>query len=407
MPHPRSSNVTSAFSRSSLPSHVFRETPRSRALGRRAVDAPQLRRRISMPPDSPRLLEDTPATTALTDTQDRSAETRREHDQSGIVPLVRRSAAELAARTSTTVHSSPEPRAEGVDYTTGALLGAIAGAVDAAGWLCLAGLLPSHLTASLVILGASFGEYESSEVSARLAMIPAFILSVALVKAIAGWLSARKLPVLAPLLALLTLALTVFCIAGSLCDVLLVDHPRVLLGVGGIGVASMAVQNTIMRLCLPRQNPTTVMTGNLTQFVISSVDLAMRGLRAHKAGELGAPAQAELWTRLKSAAVPLLGFVAGSVASGYLASVFGLRCLAFPLALSGITTLLACRRLQQERLVARALSDRPDDCSRTGPTPAAQAPGSLRASGPSTPKSVHPSDAPQSARVVSRRLLSC
>jgi uncharacterized membrane protein YoaK (UPF0700 family) len=224
-----------------------------------------------------------------------------------------------------------DPASE-VDHTTAALLGAIAGSVDAIGWVALAGLLPSHLTASLVMIGASGGR-DSADVTARLAMIPVFVVTVALIKALARWLSTRNLPVLQTLLGLLTASLLVFCAIGSLTDTLLADDPSVLLGVGGVGVASMAVQNTIMRLCLTKQSPTTVMTGNLTQFVMASVDL------------LTTTGDHDSRARLRSAGLPLLGFVLGSVACGWLAGQQGLSSLCVPVALSAYATLRSCRAL--------------------------------------------------------------
>lgn len=224
-----------------------------------------------------------------------------------------------------------EPASE-VDHATAALLGAVAGSVDAIGWVALAGLLPSHLTASLVMIGASGGR-DSADVTARLAMIPVFVITVVVVKALTRWLQARGLPVLQTLLGLLTASLLGFCIIGSLTDTLLADDPSVLLGVGGLGVASMAVQNTIMRLCLTRQSPTTVMTGNLTQFVMAVVDL------------LSTVSNDDTRARLRSAGLPLLGFVLGSVACGWLAGQHGLGSLCVPVALSAYATLRSCRAL--------------------------------------------------------------
>jgi uncharacterized membrane protein YoaK (UPF0700 family) len=226
----------------------------------------------------------------------------------------------------------PTETVSAIDHTTAALLGAVAGSVDAVGWVALAGLLPSHLTASLVMIGASGGR-GSADLTARLAMIPVFVVTVALVKALSRRLLARRLPVLACLLALLTAALLVFFVVGALTDQLLADDPSVLLGVGGFGVASMAVQNTIMRLCLAKHSPTTVMTGNLTQFVMALVDLPSTA-RDH-----------ESRARLRSAGMPLLGFVLGSVACGWLAGQHGLSSLCVPVALSAYATLRSFRAL--------------------------------------------------------------
>jgi uncharacterized membrane protein YoaK (UPF0700 family) len=224
------------------------------------------------------------------------------------------------------------------DLLSASLLGAIAGGVDAAGWFCLAGLLPSHLTASLVMLGARVAEYDVADVRARVAMLPVFVCTVALVKWSARWLSVRRLPVLPVLLTVLTFGLGLFCLAGSLSDALLADDPRVLVLIGGLGVASMAVQNALMRLCLPQLCPTTVMTGNLTQSVMAIVDLL-----AHREPEQGARA------RLLNAGSPLLGFLLGSVSCGLVASRQGLICLLMPLTLSALTTTLAWRRWRRDR----------------------------------------------------------
>jgi uncharacterized membrane protein YoaK (UPF0700 family) len=217
------------------------------------------------------------------------------------------------------------------DLLIASLLAAIAGGVDAAGWFCLAGLLPSHLTASLVMLGARAGEYDVADVRARVAMLPVFVCTVALVRWCARWLTRRSLPVLPVLLSAMTLGLALFCVAGALSDALLADDPRVLLLLGGIGVASMAVQNALMRLCLSQLCPTTVMTGNLTQLVMAVVDL------------LSDRPQEDAKRRMLNAGSPLLGFLLGSLSCGFVASHRGLVCLAMPLALASTLTLRAWR----------------------------------------------------------------
>lgn len=223
------------------------------------------------------------------------------------------------------------------DLLSAGLLGAIAGGVDAAGWFCLAGLLPSHLTASLVMLGARVTEYNAADLRARVAMLPVFVCTVAGVKWSARWLTARKLPVLPVLLSAMTAGLALSCVAGALSDALLADDPRVLWLIGGLGVGSMAVQNAVMRLCLSQLCPTTVMTGNLTQLVLSGVDLL-----SHQPHE-------DARKRLVGAGSPLLGFLLGSITCGFIASRHGLLCLSLPLLLSAATTARAWRRHRSER----------------------------------------------------------
>jgi uncharacterized membrane protein YoaK (UPF0700 family) len=257
------------------------------------------------------------------------------------------------------------------DRQLSALLGAVAGAIDAVGWVCLAGLLPSHLTASLVVLGASVGERGGADMSARLAMIPVFVASVAAVKALARHLQARELPVLQTLLGLLTVSLAVLLVCGTLSDALLTDDPRVLLGLGGIAVAGMAVQNAIMRVCLPKLNPTTVMTGNLTQVVTASVDLIARRMQRKSAFER---TDGEPRARLLSAGCPLCGFVFGTISCGFAATRCGLFSIVVPLCFSATATVLAWRALPRERSM-QALTPRiePSAAARLQPRTRARA----------------------------------
>lgn len=244
------------------------------------------------------------------------------------------------------VQAAPQaslPKTSQPDLLTASMLGGVAGAVDAAGWFCLAGLLPSHLTASLVMLGAHVAEYDLADVRARVAMLPVFVCTVALVRWSSRWLLARQLPLLPILLTALTLGLGLFCVAGSLSDSLLADDPRVLLLIGGLGVASMAVQNAIMRLCLSQLCPTTVMTGNLTQAVMAGVDLL-----AHRETDPNHDAR----TRLVNSSTPLLGFLLGSIVCGVLATQHGLLCLLMPFGLSLGTTVRAWHDWRAQRIAA-------------------------------------------------------
>src|SRR6202022_2548260 len=65
------------------------------------------------------------------------------------------------------------------DRATAALLSAIAGYVDTAGFLVLFGLFTAHVTGNFVTAGAALARHAPEGGIARLAMIPIFILSVA------------------------------------------------------------------------------------------------------------------------------------------------------------------------------------------------------------------------------------
>jgi uncharacterized membrane protein YoaK (UPF0700 family) len=263
---------------------------------------------------------------------------------------------EAASRTQSSTVRAPRALRSPSDAWTQAALAAVAGSVDAAGWVCLAGLLPSHLTASLVMLAGPAGR-DPSEVGARLLMLPIFALTVALLKLAARALAVRRLPVLQTLQTLLSATLALFCTVGSLWSDAPADEPRRLLIVGGLGVIAMAVQNTIMRLCLPQHGPTTVMTGNLTQLVLACVDRAARPLP--RAGQRtprrrARVARPALRASLAGAGLPLLGFVLGVLSCGALASRHGLASLALPVLLSVLVTAHSWRQLRRAPPVVAA-----------------------------------------------------
>ena len=65
------------------------------------------------------------------------------------------------------------------DRLTAALLSAVAGYVDAAGFLALFGLFTAHVTGDLVAAGTVIAERVTIGMGIRLLMIPVFMLSVA------------------------------------------------------------------------------------------------------------------------------------------------------------------------------------------------------------------------------------
>ncbi|MDB4972222.1 MAG: hypothetical protein JWN48_563 [Myxococcaceae bacterium] len=211
-----------------------------------------------------------------------------------------------------------------------ALLGAVAGAVDAVGYICCKGLLPSHLAASLVALATGMARYSAADMRDRVLLFALFLLVMATVLGFAHYLALRELPVVQSLLTLLTFTLGALCVAGSV----LAHDTGALLGPRALGVVSMAIQNSLMRICLPKANATTVMTGNLTQSVIAAAELLGRRL-----GLVQSDGQeAELRAKLTLAITPLLGFAVGSSLAAYFASRHGLVAFWLPFALAAFVT---------------------------------------------------------------------
>jgi uncharacterized membrane protein YoaK (UPF0700 family) len=219
------------------------------------------------------------------------------------------------------------------------LLSAVAGYVDTAGYIALFGLFTAHVTGNLVTIGAVVAEPASGSVIARLAMIPVFMAGVAAATLFSrGWASARRAP-LVPLLAAQTALLAAFLAAGTMLAPRIAKAPdgSALLVVGAIGVMAMAVQNAVMRDVLSTFTPSTVMTGNVTQFVIDLVD-AYRLRRAQDPAAL-----AKVTARLRKVGIVLVGFVAGAASGAWLTMTYGLFSIAIPALLTAWLTISAAR----------------------------------------------------------------
>jgi uncharacterized membrane protein YoaK (UPF0700 family) len=140
---------------------------------------------------------------------------------------------------------------------------------------------------------------------------------------------------LRPLLLLMTAALAAFCIAGGLAQDRARPHDEWSMAfTGGLGIAAMAIQNTIMRHLLQHWTPTTIMTGNLTSFTIELVHLALPSPAGGRSIG-GADARRETRRRLLRSGVPLAAFVLGASLGGVLTTFVGLWSIALPTAAVG------------------------------------------------------------------------
>jgi uncharacterized membrane protein YoaK (UPF0700 family) len=221
---------------------------------------------------------------------------------------------------------------EGLDAV---FLSWIAGFVDASGFVALVGLFPAHITGEIVAITSEFPQ-GGPRLLERLAVMAAFIVAVVLTAAVARVLRARRAPVLAGLLVLMTLVLGSFSVLGAVLRPFANSaHAWVVPALSCCAVAAMGVQNTVMREGVLDCCPTTVMTGNLTQVLIEAVGAffpestrprpqqtyvrALRGARGLVAG------------------VALLGFIFGATTGAWLTSAFGLVSIGIPtLATAGL-----------------------------------------------------------------------
>jgi uncharacterized membrane protein YoaK (UPF0700 family) len=201
-------------------------------------------------------------------------------------------------------------------------LGFIGGYVDTVGFVALFGLFTAHVTGNFVLIGAELSRPSTGQgqVLLKLLVFPTFVAAVALARLIAlrcertGTVASR--PLLITQAVFLTAAL-----AASLGIVDLGPRAPWAMATGLLMTAAMGVQNAAGRLAWPALTPTTVMTGNVTQVVIDTVDV-LRGA-----------AGPDVKDRLKRFIWPVVAFGAGALAGGVAYMGWSFLSLLLPLAL--------------------------------------------------------------------------
>jgi uncharacterized membrane protein YoaK (UPF0700 family) len=204
------------------------------------------------------------------------------------------------------------------------------GYVDTAGFLALQGLFTAHVTGNFVTLAASM-VFGTSGAVAKLAALPVFCVTVALVRLAGYGLAARRLPELKLLLLAEFALLTTGCAMAIRFGPFPNGDAVPALATGMTLVVAMAVQNALHRMHLGSAPPSTLMTGTTTQIMIDLVDL----LRAGPGADAGAA-----HTRLGRLVVTVAGFAAGCAAAAMLFIFVGTLCFAVP-PLVGLAALLA------------------------------------------------------------------
>jgi uncharacterized membrane protein YoaK (UPF0700 family) len=206
-----------------------------------------------------------------------------------------------------------------------ALLSVIAGMVDLTGFFTLGHIFTAHVTGNLVVAAAAAvhgGPFNPAQILA----IPVFMVAVATVWLIAQ-ASDRRGPSLARLLLLVQFLLLAAVLILSIITRPSADPQGVAAGIAVmIAVAAMACQYALLRLAIPGAVSTAVMTGNLTNTVLSLMDLLSkhRALLPVDAGRLS-----RSWHLL-------LGFLLGCVVSASAVSVLGDWAWSLPVVLSAL-----------------------------------------------------------------------
>lgn len=206
-----------------------------------------------------------------------------------------------------------------------AILSWVAGFVDTAGFLRLNGLFTAHVTGNLVVAGAELAGATEKAVWVRLAVIPIFVLAVILTSVLARTRSSRP----SGLLWLEMAALLGFALVGI---ALVPPHQQpvndlTMFIVGSVGVFAMGIRNALMREALPTLAPTTVMTGNLTQFVIASTRLYL--IRDYNQ-TAASPQEQEIRQTATKFASTLGGFVLGAAFGAFFMQTIGFWSILLP-----------------------------------------------------------------------------
>ena len=213
--------------------------------------------------------------------------------------------------------------------TMGMALGFVAGFVDSAGFIALAGLFTSHVTGNFVLLGAQAVSAGQSGL-AKLLVLPVFMAAVAAARLFSLLLEGRHVDPLRPLVLGEIALLCAFLIFG----VKFADRPGSLglLLAGLLGVAAMGVQAAIGRVALKEIAATTVMTVNVTQTVIDAVDLCLnRRSSTHD----------ESARRFRRLVPIVLAFATGAMSGAAAVAVWSFWGLTIPIAILGGVIALA------------------------------------------------------------------
>ena len=186
-----------------------------------------------------------------------------------------------------------------------ALLSVVAGMVDVIGYFSLGNLFTAHVTGNIVVIAALLIGGAPPNLAQVLAL-PVFIVAVAAV-----WLIAKASPfrgpvLLRPLLVVQFLLLASVLIVGVTFHVAASPNGWMTSVAAVMATSAMACQFALLRLAVPGAPTTAVMTGNLTNSVLS----ALETLSPDR------PLMTRDDERIRQTVTVLIGFFCGCVGGG-------------------------------------------------------------------------------------------
>lgn len=240
------------------------------------------------------------------------------------------------------------------------VLGAVGGAVDAAGFIVLFGLFTAHMSGNTTGLGVAVGGGDWSEAAKRGFVVPVFVLTTA---AGVGFYEVRRRAAgaatraLTDLLVLEVVLIVAFAAAaGTLASDagFRVDSPAFFL-VAALATMAMGLQNAAVRRAGPHPVHTTFVTGMLTEGAIALVQwrLARRDLRRSEVDDRGDEVATRVVAddareRVRLASAVWGAYLAGGVSSAFAVTRVSTWCALVPAAVVALSVVALRRRPSTE-----------------------------------------------------------
>jgi uncharacterized membrane protein YoaK (UPF0700 family) len=198
--------------------------------------------------------------------------------------------------------------------------------VDLIGFLTLGNIFTAHITGNFVVISAVLVRGGPLNLAQALA-IPVFILAVAAIWLLAR-ASGRRGPSLARLLLLIQFLLLTGILIFSVITKPSASPHGLMAGIAVmLAVSAMACQYALFRLAMPRTISTAVMTGNLTNTVLSLLNTLSQPQ----------PLMEGATERLRISLHLLFGFLVGCVVAAAAVSLLGDWAWSLPVAVAGVT----------------------------------------------------------------------
>jgi uncharacterized membrane protein YoaK (UPF0700 family) len=240
----------------------------------------------------------------------------------------------LTLTTTDAIHPSRHPSDEALalsrlEERLPPLLSVIAGMVDLTGFFTLGNIFTAHVTGNLVVIAAEAVRRGPLNLAQTLS-VPVFILAVAAVWLLARASGRRGLGLTRLLLLVQFLLLTGILIFSVITKPSANPH-GLMAGIAVMmAVSAMACQFALFRLALPGGISTAVMTGNLTNTVLSLMDIL-----SHRGPLMTADAG-----RLKRSLHLLFGFLVGCIVAAAAISLLADWAWSLPVALAAVAVAL-------------------------------------------------------------------